>query len=278
MDELKLALKERSLTIGVLVYDGYELLDVYGPLEAIVCAGVSTGKTPLKLVYVSTTKAVARSNGDVEILSDHEISDPTLPALDVLFIPGGEGFATVLSNSLHMSYIADLCHACTRVMTVGTGSMILAEVVADLRATTNKTAMVRAKKKYPNVDWIVNERWVEHDKYFTASGASAAIDMTLVFLAEVLGAESALKGAKLAEIIENPEQSPDAFAHAADVEDRSPQQERIVRALQSDKGVLQVAVLIYENFELLDTFGPCVSDSCTLILMCLFSVYSHWNV
>ena len=261
MDSLRQALESRSLNIGVLAYDGYSLLDVFGPLEVIMVSGVTTGQTPFKLSFISTTEQVARSNGGLEIIPDFLLSDPSLPPMDILLIPGGPGHAKLERNESHLSHLARLCKGCSLVMTVGGGSVVLAKagVLSAARAVTGKTILARAREKFPEVEWVDAARWVVHGKVYSASGASAVADMSLVLIKELLGEEAAHKGAAMAEYIANPNPSDDVFASVVKQGERSERQKDIVQAVTKGDGVLKVAVLVYENFEMLDTFGPCVS-------------------
>jgi len=71
------------------------------------------------------------------------------------------------------------------------------------------------KTNAPKVNWIAKARWVEDDKYFTSSGVSAGMDMTLAAIAKLLGREKALEIAGRAEYEWHEDSSWDPFAAAA---------------------------------------------------------------
>ena len=74
-------------------------------------------------------------------------------------------------------------------MTVCTGTALLARtgLLDGKNATSNKRAFEWVMGQGPEVIWIKKARWVVDGKYYTASGVSAGIDMTLGFLKDQYG-------------------------------------------------------------------------------------------
>jgi transcriptional regulator GlxA family with amidase domain len=64
----------------------------------------------------------------------------------------------------------------------------------------------------PKVKWIAKARWVEGGKYFTSSGVSAGMDMTLAVIAKLCGWEKSLQIASRAEYEWHEDSSWDPFA------------------------------------------------------------------
>ena len=67
------------------------------------------------------------------------------------------------------------------------------------------------KTNSDKVDWIEKARWVVDGKYYTSSGVSAGIDMTLGFVADIFGYDSAIKIAKRIEYIWQEDKDIDLF-------------------------------------------------------------------
>ena len=59
------------------------------------------------------------------------------------------------------------------------------------RATTNKKDYTATIPYGPNVEWVPQARWVEDGKFFTSSGVSAGMDMSLAVMAKLFGQEAA---------------------------------------------------------------------------------------
>jgi transcriptional regulator GlxA family with amidase domain len=64
-------------------------------------------------------------------------------------------------------------------------------------ATSNKLAFDWVKANGEYVKWKYKARWVADKKYYTSSGISAGIDMSLGFIRDQFGEEKALEIAKI---------------------------------------------------------------------------------
>jgi transcriptional regulator GlxA family with amidase domain len=75
------------------------------------------------------------------------------------------------------------------VLTVCTGTALLAKTgLLDGRsATSNKRAFDWVCSTGEKVNWVKRARWVVDGKYYTSSGVSAGMDMTLGFLNDLHG-------------------------------------------------------------------------------------------
>jgi len=69
------------------------------------------------------------------------------------------------------------------------GSALLAKtgLLDGRKATSNKRAFAWAITNGENVNWVKKSRWTVDDKYYTSSGVSAGMDMTLGFLTDLHG-------------------------------------------------------------------------------------------
>jgi len=63
-----------------------------------------------------------------------------------------------------------------------------------------------------NVDWITRARWVVDGKFYTSSGVSAGMDMSLGFINDKLGKEIADETANAIEYVWNSDKDSDLFA------------------------------------------------------------------
>ena len=61
--------------------------------------------------------------------------------------------------------------------------------------------------------WIRKARWVADGKYYTSSGVSAGMDMTLGFISDVHGEKTAQEICKYTEYIWNKDMADDPFAN-----------------------------------------------------------------
>ena len=79
------------------------------------------------------------------------------------------------------------------VTAVCTGGALLArtDILDGRKATTNKRAYNWATSQTDKVHWIKQARWVEDGKFFTSSGVSAGLDMSLGLIARLSGEDVA---------------------------------------------------------------------------------------
>ena len=69
--------------------------------------------------------------------------------------------------------------------------MARAGILDGVHATTNKRAFAWAASQNDKVKWKKEARWVEDGKFFTSSGVSAGMDMSLAVIGKILGQETA---------------------------------------------------------------------------------------
>ena len=79
-------------------------------------------------------------------------------------------------------------------------------------ATTNQAAFEWVCGQGTGVNWQPKARWVEDERFFTSSGVSAGIDMSLAVIARLLGEQQAEQVATWSEYEWQRDPSRDPFA------------------------------------------------------------------
>jgi len=201
---------QSPIQVGAVLFDGFELLDLYGPLEMF---GLLENEARISVVAEKTGSV--KSSGGPSGMAEATIADSG--GFDVLLIPGGIGTRTQMTNAQFLAELKRLAEASRIVATVCTGSFLLARtgLLDGRKATTNKRVFQLVKTNAPKVNWIAKARWVEDGKYFTSSGVSAGMDMALAVIARLLGREKSLQIASRAEYEWHEDSSWDPFAVAA---------------------------------------------------------------
>ena len=173
---------EKRRTVGVLLFPGFELLDVFGPLEAF---GVRPAKPHFEIVLVAEHQGPVDSAQGPKALADADLHDAR--RLDVILVPGGIGTRKEVEKPEVVQWIRQRSEAAELTTSVCTGAAMLARagVLDCRRATTNKSAFSWVASQGPRVEWVKQARWVEDGKFFTAAGVSAGIDMTLAAIARL---------------------------------------------------------------------------------------------
>jgi putative intracellular protease/amidase len=182
------------LSVAVVLFEGFELLDVFGPLEMF-------GLLPeqFEIFLVAEEGDIISSSQGPKSLIDYHFAN--CPEFDILLVPGGRGTRREVDNPALLAWLQSQAQTAQYVTSVCTGSALLARagLLDGRRATTNKAAFEWVVSQGERVDWQKQARWVEHDNYFTSSGISAGIDMSLALITHLSGQETAEQVATLAE-------------------------------------------------------------------------------
>ena len=193
-----------------MLFDGFELLDFYGPLEMF---GLLEGDARITVVAekIGAVKSAAGPSG----MADATMAESN--GFDVLLVPGGIGTRKQITNPQFLADLKRLAEASQIVATVCTGSLLLARtgLLDGCKATTNKRVFQLVQTSAPKVNWMAKARWVEDGKYFTSSGVSAGMDMALAVIARLCSREKSLEIASRAEYEWHEDSSRDPFAAAA---------------------------------------------------------------
>ena len=202
--------------VAVVLFDGFTVLDVYGPVQAFAAAGVRKADGSFhrffKIVTVGREAGPVRSGEGPASVADHSFGD--LPACDLLLIPGGMGTRKLVDDPSFISLIEAASREAPMTATVCTGAALLARTgLLDQRpATSNKVAWEWVLQQGEAVDWVRRARWVDDGDIVTSSGVSAGIDMALALIARLHSREVAENAARMMEYVWNDDASQDPFA------------------------------------------------------------------
>ena len=161
-------------TIGMVVFPGFELLDLAGPLDVFARAPETRALT------IAKTSAMVIPDLAPAIVPDHSLEDA--PPFDVLFVPGGHGLSGALQDEELLDFVAERGASARYVTSVCTGSLVLgaAGLLSGKRATTH----------WRYLDLLVltgaipvSQRVVEDGRAITGAGVTAGIDFGLALVA-----------------------------------------------------------------------------------------------
>jgi putative intracellular protease/amidase len=199
--------------VGILVFDKFEPLDVWGFVEAFsisrfIGTGYASGPPyPFEVKLISNAtkpKSGGSRPAPVESMNGPSVApdlfrDEALhrsPPFDLLMIPGGLGTRQLLGadpaavEALVAWIQAMDASAPSMLMTsVCTGAAILARAgVLDGRpAATNHEAFAWVVSFGPRVLWDNVARWVDAGRYVTSAGVSAGTDMAFHLVSRLAG-------------------------------------------------------------------------------------------
>ena len=193
---------DKPLILGAILYEGFELLDMFGPLEMFTALAPEL----LQVVMIAETKgpvkAGSMSNGPVPtVLADYGFDDA--PSLDLILLPGGIGTFPELENEKMLNFLREKSALAQITSSVCTGSALLAKagLLDGRKATTNKMFFSLAASQSDKVQWMEQARWVDDGEFVTSSGVSAGIDMALAIVRTEHSADELREAARRAAAI-----------------------------------------------------------------------------
>jgi len=175
-------------SLAALLFDGFELLDVCGPLEAF---GHLSESGRCRVITVAQRAGAVASRQGPQVIADYDFA--VCPPMQMLLVPGGIGTRRAVEDKSLLDFIRGRSAEAEIVMSVCTGAGVLARagVLDGRRATTNKQVFDWPVSQGPRVKWVPRAHWVEDGKFVTSSGISAGIDMALSVIAGRYGREIA---------------------------------------------------------------------------------------
>ncbi len=195
------------LQIGGLVFPGFELLDIFGPLELFGMLGDGA-----VITMMAESVGEVRSHQGPAVLAETTLDGTR--ELDALIVPGGWGTRALAKSEPFLASLRAAADRSRYVASVCTGSGLLARAgLLDGRsATTNKINFDWPVSQGPRVNWVRQARWVEDGKYFTSSGVSAGMDMALGLIERMTDRATAVECARRAEYVWQENKTIDPFA------------------------------------------------------------------
>jgi cyclohexyl-isocyanide hydratase len=169
---------DTPLTIGSLLFEGLDQIDLTGPFEVLSRIPNATYR-----LYGKTVEPVRDVKG-LRLVPDAALGDA--PQLDVLHVPGGPGQEALMDDEAVLDWIRQQAAGARSVFSVCTGALLCgaAGLLQGRRATTHWASF----HLLPLFGAIpVNERVVVDGTWVFAAGVTAGIDGALRLAAEVRG-------------------------------------------------------------------------------------------
>ena len=172
--------------VVAILFNDFETLDVFGPIELF-------GRLPqhFNLEFLSADGGIITSSHRVQVVT--KAFSQLQSEAYVLLIPGGVGTRALIHNVGFINKLTELAKNAEFILTVWNGSIIFSKTGLQdgKRATSNKRGFAWTQKESPHVQWIKKSRWIRDGNVYTSSGVSAGIDMTLGFISDLIGYNTA---------------------------------------------------------------------------------------
>lgn len=193
--------------LDVVLFDGFQLLDVFGPVELF-----DRFADRITVRFLAPAGGAVRSSQGAEVLAAHSYADAGEP--DMVMVPGGMGTRARVKDAAFLGWLGNWAADAAIVSSVCTGSAVLAAagLLDGHRATSNKRSFAWVRGFGEDVEWVPKARWVEDGTRWTSSGIAAGMDMATALLATIVGEQAAREGAAMAELEIHTDPTWDPFA------------------------------------------------------------------
>lgn len=187
--------KRAPLEIGVLIFDGFQLLDAAGPISVFEMPARGITPTPYRLRAYSMAGGAVRASCGVQM---HTEKLPTTLKLDTLIVSGGEGTREAMGDEPLLAAIRALSGRTRRTCSVCSGAFLLAAagLLEGRRATTHWRRSEGFARLYPGIQLNADRIFVRDGKFWTSAGITAGIDLALALVEDDLGDEVAQRAAR----------------------------------------------------------------------------------
>lgn len=181
--------------IGILIFEGFEPLDVWGFTQAFTVARF-LGKTysdlgphPFEVCFIAKDVKAVRSSNGPRAMPDHDLAWARQAHFDVLMVPGGAGTRPLLHDQEVLDFLQFMAPRVGIMASVCTGAVMLARLglLDGLPAATNHASFAWVASQGPRVLWDNVSRWVDAGHYVTSAGVSAGIDMAFHLVSRLAG-------------------------------------------------------------------------------------------
>lgn len=194
-------MKNSTMRVGFLGFDGINALDLTGPAEVFVNAAdlereEHPGRNIYELLVIGLAPGPFRAESGFVFQPHCGIEDA--PPLDTLIIPGGKGLREPATNAAAARWIAAQAATARRVVTVCTGIFGLAPtgLLDGRRVTTHWRWAPRLAQQFPALRVDSSQLFIKDGKYYTGGGITAGIDLALALVEEDRGMRTALYAAR----------------------------------------------------------------------------------
>ena len=188
----------KKIIVGLIVFPGFQLLDIAGPKDAFAQVKVlSEGACEYEMLTIGTTRSPLLSSSGLTVIPDRTIFDPC-PHLDTIIVPGGLGIFDVYSDSTLCDWLRLQSRSCRRLAAICNGVFAFgaAGLIERKSVTTHWMDAAHLSELFPTAKVDADHIYVKDGIIYTTAGVTAGIDLSLLMIEEDYGKRMAIDVAK----------------------------------------------------------------------------------
>jgi transcriptional regulator GlxA family with amidase domain len=185
----------KARRVVIVAFDGIQTLDVVGPAEVFVTAGL-LADNPYEVLIAGASDTVKATSG-LRLQTDTTFKG-IRGEIDTLIVAGGDGTETMRTDPELIASIKGLAARSRRVTCGCSGAFLLAQagLLDGRRATTHWVACDLLQRRHPAVEVDHDSIFVRDGNVWTSAGVTAGMDLALALVEEDLGRTIALQTAR----------------------------------------------------------------------------------
>ena len=182
-------------TVAVVVFDGFQLLDLAGPTDVLRAATLLGASPRYDLVVATPDGRPARSESGIAVGADRSIADlaRSRGPIGTLLVVGGLGVRALAQQRQVLAEVRRVAARADRITSVCTGALLLgaAGLLDGHAATTHWASCDDLAARCPDVEVLPDRIYVHDRDRWTSAGVTAGIDLALALVEHDHGPELA---------------------------------------------------------------------------------------
>ncbi|MEO3753264.1 DJ-1/PfpI family protein [Streptomyces sp. B6B3] len=180
-----------SGTVTLVIFEGYETLDLAGPFEVF-------GEAGYELRVVAPQAGVIRSSKGLSTHTELSVRTTDPHATDTVVVTGGDGVFAARHDRTLVEWVTAAASSARRVASVCSGAFLLAEtgLLDGRRVTTHWRVADQLAREYTALLVDRDPIFVRDGRFWTSAGVTAGMDMALALIEADLGPRRALDVAR----------------------------------------------------------------------------------
>lgn len=174
--------------VVIVLYEGFQLLDLAGPADVFGMAGLCSGGAGYEVELTAVDAEAVMAHNGVTVTVPSAIGRIERP-VDTLVVAGGLTAVEATRDERLVAGIERLAGDARRVASVCNGAILLAAagLLAGKRVTTHWSFADQMRARYPDVRVDPDPIYINDGKVWTSAGVTAGMDLALALVADDLG-------------------------------------------------------------------------------------------
>jgi transcriptional regulator GlxA family with amidase domain len=168
------------IRVSCLLFDGFVLLDMAGPITSFETAA-QCGVPGYSIEILASADGNVTSSCGVTVGA---VDFHRTRGCDILLVPGGVGIQDMQRSAHLLPFIRRVAESGSRVASVCSGAFLLAEsgILAGRTAATHWREAAELARRYPSISVDADSLFVRDGNIWTSAGISSGIDLALAMI------------------------------------------------------------------------------------------------